>query len=224
MSLNVRAAIAVLSTVVVMGAIVFPFAGTFNYPQAWWSLLLWLISALALTGYLMKRDRALLERRMRGGPFAESLPSERVLMAIASLGFIAIFVVAGLDRRFGWSSVPTMLVAVGYLLFAIGWAIITFVFRENSFTSSTIEIAADQHVVSTGPYAIVRHPMYAGAFLYVVGMPLTLASWWAFAPVTVLIAAIIVRMFDEERLLMAKLPGYADYKKTVRYRLIPYLW
>lgn len=224
MSLNARAMVAVASTVVIMGAIVFPFAGTFDFPQAWSFLALFAVSAFALTGYLMKNDPVLLQRRMRGGPFAESLPSERILMALASIGFIGILVVAGLDRRLGWSSVPVTLVVFGDVLFAIGWIIVTFVFRENPFTSATIEVAGDQRVISTGPYAIVRHPMYAGAFLYVLGMPLACGSWWAFVPVALLIAAIVVRLFDEERHLAANLPGYSDYLRAVRYRLVPYVW
>jgi protein-S-isoprenylcysteine O-methyltransferase Ste14 len=132
--------------------------------------------------------------------------------------------VPAFDRRFGWSSVPLSVIVLGDLLVAVGFYLIFIVYRENTFTSATIEVAEDQHVVSTGPYAVVRHPMYASALLYLFGTPLGLGSYWGLVPFAGILPFLIWRLFDEERFLIQNLPGYAEYRKNVRYRLIPRIW
>jgi protein-S-isoprenylcysteine O-methyltransferase Ste14 len=172
--LNIRAIGWLLVLLVVMGAVLFVSAWTFNYWQAWVFLSVFGLSSLAVTVYLMKNDPKLLERRMHGGPTAEKELSQKIIMSAASIGFAAILIVPALDHRWHWSAVPPYAVIAGNILIVLGWTIILFVFRENTFTSATIEVAADQRVVSTGPYAVVRHPMYSGSLLYFLGIPIAL--------------------------------------------------
>ena len=126
----------------------------------------------------MNNDPALLRRRLRGGPTAEKETSQKIIMSFISIGYVALLVVSALDHRFGWSSPPAYLTIAADLLILLGLYIVFLVYRENSFSSATIEVAADQRVISTGPYAVVRHPMYAGSFLYLLATPLALGSWW----------------------------------------------
>jgi protein-S-isoprenylcysteine O-methyltransferase Ste14 len=209
---------------VVMGLLLFVLAGTVGYWQGWVYLSIFIVASALITLDLMKRDPALLERRMRGGPMAEKRPAQKLIMLCASIAFIALLVVPALDHRFGWSAMPLGGVVAGDVLVAIGFCLIARVYRENTFTSATIEVAENQKVVATGPYAIVRHPMYASSFLYVLGTPLALGSYWGFVPIGAMMPFLIWRLFDEERFLAKTLPGYAEYQKRVRHRLVPYLW
>jgi len=145
-------------------------------------------------------------------------------MTCTSIAFAALLVVPSLDHRFGWSAVPTGGVVTGDVLVAIGFGLIVLVYRENTFASATIELAEKQRVVSSGPYSIVRHPMYASASLYLLGTPLALASYWGFVPIGAMVPFLIWRLVDEERFLAKNLPGYADYQKRVRHRLVPFVW
>ena len=207
----------------VMAALFIP-AGTLHYWQAWIFLAFYFVPALAISLYLMVKDPKLLARRMRGGPVAEKQTAQKIIMSIVSVGFLALLVVPALDHRFGWSHMPASAAFAGNALMSIGWLAIFFVFRENSFSSATVEIADDQKVVSTGPYAWVRHPMYAGAVLMLLGMPVALGSWWGVAVLLAMLPAFVWRMFDEEKLLTENLPGYAEYRQRVRFRLIPGVW
>ena len=207
-----------------MALLLFVPAGTIRYWQAWLYLAVFGGASLLVTLDLMRRDPELLRRRLRGGPTAESRPAQKIIMLGASIGFIALLVVPGLDRRFGWSSVPVAAALIGDLLVAIGFHLIFLVYRENSFTSATVEIAAGQKVIATGPYAIVRHPMYAGGLLYLLGTPLALGSYWGFVPFAAMIPFLLWRLVDEERFLERNLPGYAQYRQSVRHRLVPFLW
>jgi protein-S-isoprenylcysteine O-methyltransferase Ste14 len=207
-----------------MTLLVFGTAGTVRYWQGWLYLAVFFGASLLTTLDLIRRDPALLERRMRGGPAAEQRPAQRLVMLGASVGFISLLVLPGLDRRFHWSDVSLGVVLAGDVLVVVGFYFILRVYRENTFTSATIEIAPNQTVVSTGPYAIVRHPMYASALLYVVGTPLALASYWGLIGVAVMLPFLIWRLFDEERMLVASLPGYVEYRKKIRHRLIPFVW
>jgi protein-S-isoprenylcysteine O-methyltransferase Ste14 len=172
----------------------------------------------------MKRDPALLARRMRGGPMFEKERTQQIIMVFASFGFIALLVVPTLDHRFGWAAVPVWVVVLGDVLVVIGFCFIFLVYRENSFTAATIEVAAGQTVITTGPYAIVRHPMYASGLLYVLGTPLALASYWSFVPLAAMAPFLLWRLLDEERILTRDLPGYAEYRPRVRHRLVPMVW
>jgi protein-S-isoprenylcysteine O-methyltransferase Ste14 len=222
--LNIRAIGWLLVLLVVMGAVLFVSAWTFNYWQAWVFLSVFGLSSLAVTVYLMKNDPKLLERRMHGGPTAEKELSQKIIMSAASIGFAAILIVPALDHRWHWSAVPPYAVIAGNILIVLGWTIILFVFRENTFTSATIEVAADQRVVSTGPYAVVRHPMYSGSLLYFLGIPIALGSWWGLFVGILMMPVFVLRLFDEEKLLARNLLGYSEYMVRVKYRLVPFVW
>jgi len=221
---NAKAWFAVAALGVFLGVLVFFPAGTLHYWQAWVYLSIFTGASILTTLYLMRKDPALLERRMSGGPTAEKRPTQKLIMLFTSIGFIALVVVPALDYRFGWSSVPVSVVVIGDALVAIGFCLISIVYRENTFTSATIEIAENQKVISTGPYAIVRHPMYASASLYLIGTPLALGSFWGLVPCVAMVPFLIWRLYDEEEFLSTNLPGYADYQKQVRYRLVPFIW
>jgi protein-S-isoprenylcysteine O-methyltransferase Ste14 len=208
----------------VMAALLFVSAGTLHYWQAWTYLAVYFGASIAITLYLVKKDPELLARRMSGGPFAEKEPAQRIIMSITSLGFIALAIVPALDRRFGWSDVPVYAVALGDAVMLLGWLGIYFVFRENSFAAATIQSSADQRVISTGPYAWVRHPMYAAALVMLLGISPALGSWWGIPIVIAILPALIWRLKDEERFLVRNLPGYPEYQGRVRYRLLPFVW
>jgi len=221
---NTKPWLALVVLTAVMGLLLCIPAGTLHYWQAWVYLSIF-SGASALTSLdLMRRDPVLLERRMSGGPMAERRLAQKIIMLGMSIGFIALLVVPALDHRFGWSAVPLAGVAVGDLLVAAGFYGIARVYRENTFTSATIEVAEGQTVISTGPYAIVRHPMYATAFLYLVGTPLALGSYWGLVPIAAMTPLLIWRLADEERFLARDLPGYTEYRKRVRHRLVPHVW
>jgi protein-S-isoprenylcysteine O-methyltransferase Ste14 len=222
MLLKTLASLAAL--ILVMGAIIFAAAGTTAYWQAWLFLACYLAASLVVSFWLVRNDTALLERRMHGGPFAEGERSQKIIMAITSLGFVALLVVPGLDRRFGWSSMPGFVAILGDLLLLLGWLGILAVFRANSYAAATIQVTSGQTVISTGPYALVRHPMYAAALLMLLGIPIALGSWWGALVLLALIPALGWRLIDEERLLLRDLDGYAEYRRKVRWRLIPYIW
>jgi protein-S-isoprenylcysteine O-methyltransferase Ste14 len=210
--------------VLVMASLLFAAAGTFDYWQAWMFIAIYFAASLAITLYLMKEDPALLSRRMSGGPFAEKEPAQRIIMSFASIGFIGLLVLPGIDHRFGWSDMPAYVAISCDLLVVLGWLGIFLVFRENSFSSATIELAADQRVISTGPYAVVRHPMYAAALVMLLGIPIALGSWWGVLIMAAVVPALVWRLLDEESFLARNLPGYAAYQGRVRYRLVPLVW
>jgi protein-S-isoprenylcysteine O-methyltransferase Ste14 len=207
-----------------LAGLVFLAAWTLDYWQAWVFLAVFSGSALAITLYLMKNDPKLLERRMKAGPAAEKEKSQKIIQIVATVSFISAIAFPALDHRFGWSAVPASVAIAGNVLVALGFLVIFFVFQENSFTSGVIEVDPDQKVISTGPYALVRHPMYSGALIMLAGVPLALGSWWGLVPVVLLALAIIWRLLDEEKFLAANLPGYLAYQEQVRYRLVPLLW
>lgn len=206
-----------------MGILLFGPALTLDFSQAWVYLFIVAASSAFITVYLWKKDPKLLERRIKG-PRAEKEKSQKYIQLFASLAFIGLFILSSLDHRFSWSDVPLPLVIAGDILVVLGYVIIFIVFRENPFTSSTIEVAPDQKVISTGPYAIVRHPMYSGSLVMLFGTPLALGSWWGLVMVIILTLIIIRRLLNEEQFLLKNLQGYADYKKKVRYRLVPFVW
>lgn len=181
-------------------------------------------SSLAITLSLLQRDRALLERRLRAGPSAESRPVQKLFQSLASLGFVAALVLPALDRRLGWSHLPPALVLLGDGLVALGFWIIARVFRANSFTSATIAVSAGQSLATDGPYAVVRHPMYSGALVLFVGIPLALGSLWGWGASLVVAMSLVGRLLDEESVLSRELAGYDAYRLRTPWRLIPYVW
>jgi protein-S-isoprenylcysteine O-methyltransferase Ste14 len=221
MTQNAKAWLSLVFLAVAMGLLLFAAAGTLLYWQAWVYLAAFFGASSLITLYLIRKDPALLKRRLRGGPTAEKTTAQKIIMSFTSIGFVALLVVPGLGRRFGCSAVPLAAEIAGSLLVAAGFAITFLVYRENSFTSATIEIAEGQKVVSTGLYALVRHPMYAAGLVYLLGTPLALGSWWALLAFAAMVPFLLWRLFDEEQFLAVKLPGYVAYRDTVPYRLIP---
>jgi protein-S-isoprenylcysteine O-methyltransferase Ste14 len=143
---------------------------------------------------------------------------------LASLSFVALFIVSALDHRFGWSAVPSYVVAAGDVLVAAGLIAVFFVFKENTYASAIIEVGEEQKLISTGLYGVVRHPMYAGAMVMLAGVPISLGSWWGLIMVVPMASVIIVRLLEEEKFLIINLSGYPEYQKKVRYRLLPHIW
>jgi protein-S-isoprenylcysteine O-methyltransferase Ste14 len=199
-------------------------AGSFNYWQGWLYSIITFVFIGGSAIYLWKRDPALLERRTKVGVVDEKEKGEKIVQIIAVLGSILIAVIPALDYRFGWSHVPLYIVILGAILLIIGYYIVFLTFKVNSFASTTIEVATDQKVISTGLYGIVRHPMYLGAFIVLVGTPLSLGSWWGLIILVLYVPGIIWRLLDEEKFLSKNLMGYDEYCNKVRYRLIPLLW
>ena len=223
-TLTTRAWFSLVALAVVMSLLLFVAAGSARYWEGWVYLAVFFGAAALTTLDLIRRDPALLERRMRGGPTAETRETQRLAMLGASAGFIALLVVPAFDHRFKWSTVPPTIVLAGDVLVIVGFYFIFRVYRVNTFTSATVGIARDQKVVTTGPYAIVRHPMYASALLYLVGTPLALGSYWGLLAVAFMLPFLIWRLYDEERMLAASLAGYVEYQRKVRHRLVPFVW
>ncbi len=222
--LNRKAFRGLLFVIFAMAALLFIPAWTLNYWQAWAFLAVFGASGLATTVYLMKNDPKLLARRTQGGPTAEKETSQKTIQTITAIGSVAILIVFALDHRFAWSAVPRYVPLAGDILILFGMLIIFFVFKQNSFASSTIELAPEQEVIATGLYALVRHPMYMGAFFYLVGIPISLGSWWGLIVIVLMMPALIWRLFDEEKFLAINLPGYSKYQHKVPHRLVPFIW
>lgn len=219
-----KALVGLLLLFLAMAALLFVPPWTFDYWQAWIFLAVYFAASIAISLYLIKGDPQLLARRMSGGPAAEKRLAQKFIMSLTSLGFIGLLVVPALDRRFAWSHLPAGVALAGDGLVVLGWVGIFFVFRENSFASATIELAPDQKVISTGPYALVRHPMYAAALVMLLGMPIALGSIWGVLVIVAILPALIWRLLDEEKFLAKNLPGYPEYQARVRYRLILRVW
>ncbi len=210
--------------VVVPCALTFVTAGTVDFWQGWlfWTVLVLASGVTAI--YLRLRDPALLARRMKVGPQAESRPQEKVIMVLTIAMFYVLAIVPGLDHRFGWSRVPPAIVIIANLLIVAAFALFIVVLRTNTFAASTITVEPGQRVISTGPYAIVRHPMYTGGLVMIFALPVAMGSWWGLIPSLVASPILIARIFDEESALIAELPGYDAYCRAVRSRLVPGLW
>ncbi len=205
---------------VLIGLTPFVSAGTTNYWQAWIYLGVGAVSGVLLTLSII-RDPILLENRTKGGPNAEQRPIQKIVVLSTGLPAIAAFIIPGLDRRFGWSNVPSWLSIVGDLLIIVSLWMVYRVFKENSFGSTTVEITTGQRVITTGPYAIVRNPMYSSAAMYFIGLSLALGSYWGLIASVLTIFGLIWRLFDEEQFLAKNLPGYTEYCAKVRWHLIP---
>jgi protein-S-isoprenylcysteine O-methyltransferase Ste14 len=222
-SLAVRSARSTVMVVAVSAVALFGAAGTFRYWQAWIYLALQAISMTATNAYLLRKDPELLRRRLTYHDRGETQGVHKLFFALMQPLGMGLLVVAGLDRRFGWSAVPIEIVAVASLVVAAGMLVIFLVFRENSYASSVVEVDAQQQVISTGPYRLVRHPMYAGVLLSTAAAPLSLGSFRAEAFFPPLLAIFFMRLLAEERFLADKLPGYAAYMSKTRKRLLPWI-
>ena len=222
--LHRKSLIGILRTFAMLVVVIFVPVWTLRYWQGWACLAAFFVPACFITVWVAKNDPALLERRLKAGPKAEKEIGQKIVQTIASVVFLADFVIPAFDHRYGWSSVPAWASVAGDLMMILGFVIVFQVFKANSFTSGIIEVAEDQRVISTGPYALVRHPMYSGGLILLFGIPLALGSWWGMLINIPMTAAVLWRLLDEERFLVEKLPGYAEYRGTVKYRLIPLVW
>jgi len=199
-------------------------AGTFDYWQGWLFLGTFIASTVGFTVFLAMYDRPLLERRMKAGPKYEQEWSQKIIVSLIVLAFFASIVLSALDYRHAWSPVAPWVSFLGNTVILLSFLFIFQVTRVNSFAASNIRVEKDQRVIDTGPYAHVRHPMYAGAVWIFVGMPLALGSWWSLGLVVPLLAVLVWRLLDEEKILQRDLPGYAEYMRRVRFRLVPFIW
>lgn len=204
-----------------LAILLFAPAWTLNFWQAWVYLGVFATSHALTTRYLWKRDPKLLERRAKGGPGVEKEKKQKPIWLFYFLVFIGMFIVASLNHRFSWTEVPLYAVIAGDVLVALGFFIMFRVYKENTYTATTVEVASDQKVISTGPYALVRHPFYAGALVMEFGTPLGLGSWRGLLMLIPLTLIIVWRLLEEEKFLIKELPGYSEYFQKVRYRLVP---
>lgn len=218
-----------MKTVVLRFAMTFAFLGlmfflpawTFNYWQAWVYILVLFVPMVILVRYLYKNDPKLLERRMR---MKEKQKAQRLVIALYFLFFLPAFIIPGFDIRFGWSNVPLIVVIIADVVVLFGYLMFALVLKTNSYASRIIEVEKGQKVISTGPYAIVRHPMYL-AFLILYGFsPLALGSFWAMIPLVLLIILLVARIKGEEKELLENLEGYKEYVAKTKYRLVPRIW
>lgn len=220
MNPGLKAWLSLIASFALIALALFLVAGTIQYWQAWAYLAVAAISSVPLTLYIVN-DPILLENRAKAGPAAEQRLTQKIIVSVIGLPGIATFVVPAFDHRFGWSSVPPWLSIAGDLLILLSIWMVYRVFKENSFGSATVEITKDQKVISTGPYAIVRNPMYSSAAVYFIGMSLALGSYWGLIPAILTILGLVCRLFDEEKFLAENLPGYDEYRAKVRWHLIP---
>jgi protein-S-isoprenylcysteine O-methyltransferase Ste14 len=209
---------------VAFGLMLFLPAGTFHYWQAWVFLAVFALSTWIPSVYLMRTNPAALERRMHVGPLAETRMLQRIVISVAFICFPAMFVVSALDHRFGWSPVPATVSLVGDVLVATGLIVAMLVVIQNGYAAANVTVEAGQHVVSTGLYGLVRHPMYTGNMILMVGIPLALGSYWGLVFVIPGLIVHALRIHDEEDLLAHELSGYREYTHQVRYRMLPYVW
>jgi protein-S-isoprenylcysteine O-methyltransferase Ste14 len=210
-----------VAAILILPALLIGSAGTFNYWEAWTFLAILLVPMLLTAGILLARDPELLARRLRTG---EKDPAQVRIVALSGLCFLAIMLIPGFDRRFGWSTVPLPVVVAADLIVVLAYALFIRVLWENRSASRIIEVESGQRVVSTGPYAVVRHPMYAAVTLIALATPMALGSWWALLPSGCLVAVMTARIRNEERVLVDELGGYREYMRITVYRLIPGVW
>lgn len=224
MKLALKTVAAMAFSVAFFGVALFVPAGTVDYWQAWVFIAVFLTATMVPSAYLAVRNPAALARRMKAGPTAETRPAQRIVMSAMVLLVIAALVVSALDHRFGWSSVPLWLIVAGDVLVVGGLVLSQLVIVQNSYAAATITVEADQPLVSTGLYGVVRHPMYLGALIMMVGMPPALDSLWGLVVVAVALPVLAARILDEEKMLRQELPGYPEYASRVRKRLVPGVW
>ncbi|HUU06016.1 MAG TPA: isoprenylcysteine carboxylmethyltransferase family protein [Patescibacteria group bacterium] len=205
----------------VLAALFFLPAGTLDYWQAWTYMAILLLPMFLVVAYFLKKDPELLERRMR---MKEKEPAQKIIIKLSYFIFLAAFLLPGFDRRFGWSSVPVWLVLIADIVVLAAYGRFVRVMSENRFLSRVVEVEQQQKVIDTGPYAQVRHPMYAAIIPLYLFSPLALGSFWAMIPAAFIPLVLIARIFNEEKVLSRELAGYRKYARRVKFRLIPGVW
>ncbi len=221
---GMKALFGLVFLLVVMWLVLFLPAWTLDFFQAWLFWLTFSISTIIITVYLLKKDIKLLEFRTKAGPTSETQKSQKIIQIFASIFFILLLILPGVDHRYHWSNIPLYLIIIGDIFVLLGFIIVFLVFKENSFASGIIETDKEQKVITTGPYRIVRHPMYTGGLLLLLFTPLALGSYWALIFALLLFVIIVIRLRYEEKFLMKNLSGYKEYCEKTRHRLIPFIW
>jgi protein-S-isoprenylcysteine O-methyltransferase Ste14 len=224
MKLGLQAFCAALAGLVFFGICLFVPAGTVNYWQAWVFIAVFTVATIVPSIYLAINDPETLRRRMHAGPTAETRPIQRLVFCTIYVLVVALLAVSALDHRFGWSTVPLWLVVLGDVLVGAGLLLAQWVVIQNRYAAATVRVEQGQRLTTTGLYGLVRHPMYAGALVMMLGTPPALDSLWGLAVVIPAVAVLAVRVLDEEKMLTAELSGYREYTAQVRHRLIPKVW
>jgi protein-S-isoprenylcysteine O-methyltransferase Ste14 len=210
-----------LLVVPAMAAIFFIPAGTLAYWEAWVYMAVLLIPMAFVLRYFLRNNPEFLERRMQ---MRERESAQRRIIGLSFLWFALTFLLPGLDRRFGWSDVPLPVVIAADLLVLLGYGLIFLVFRENQYASRTVRVEQGQQVISSGPYTLVRHPMYLGTLVMYLASPIALGSYWALIPALLIVPILVARIVNEEKVLERELSGYAEYRQTTSHRLLPGIW
>ena len=221
MKLLLKTLVAFLSGLLITGAMLFVPAGTLAYRGAWLFISLLFAPILVMGVVLFVKNPELLSKRLE---MKEREKEQKGVVAWSGLLLVASFIVAGLDHRFGWSNVPTTIVIIASVVLLVGYALYAEVLRENVYLSRIVEVQEGQRVIDTGLYGIVRHPMYLAVTLLYLAIPLVLGSWWALLVMFPCVLLLAARIKNEEQVLHQGLPGYTDYTKRVRYRMIPWVW
>ena len=221
MKLLIDAFIKYIAGLFMVGILLFLPAGTFQYTYAWLFIGLLFIPMFILGTILFLKAPALLEKRLNT---KEQETTQKWVVAWSGLFFVSGFIVAGLDWRFGWSDVPVPVIIAASVVLLASYALYAEVMRENAYLSRTVEVQNDQKVIDTGLYGVVRHPMYLATLWLFGSIPIVLGSWWSFLCFLPYLGIIIVRICNEEKVLEANLEGYSNYKKKVKYRLLPLIW
>jgi protein-S-isoprenylcysteine O-methyltransferase Ste14 len=224
LKMSLRTLASSVAGIALFGLLLFLPAGTFDYWQAWLFIAVFAVSTWVPSVYLLRTNPAALERRMKAGPTAEARMVQKIVITVAFLSIAAMLVISALDHRFGWSSVPAGVSVVGDVLVVIGLLIAMLVVIQNGYAAANIRVEAGQEVVSTGLYGFVRHPMYVGNIILMIGAPLALGSYWGLVLMIPGVLVLAARIVDEEKALEQDLAGYREYTKKVHYRLVPYVW
>lgn len=221
MKLLIKALTKFIVGILIVGALVFLPAWDVKFANGWLFMGLLFIPMLLLGALMLIKSPDLLQKRLEA---KETQKTQKGVVAFSGIIFIAGFVIAGLDHRFGWSRVPLWAVISASAVLLVSYALYAEVMRENAYLSRTIRVEENQQIVDTGLYGIVRHPMYATTIWLFLSIPVVLGSWWSLCCFLPYVAIIAIRIIDEEKLLDSELVGYAEYKKKVKYRLIPFIW
>jgi protein-S-isoprenylcysteine O-methyltransferase Ste14 len=224
MNIGIRLTASSVSGIVATGLILFWPAGTLNYWQGWLFIAVFTAATIVPTIYLARTNPAALLRRMRAGPRAEARAAQKIIITGSLVDLFAMMAFSAFDHRMGWSTVPVGVCLLGVVLVAAGLGIAMLVIIENSYAAATVTVETGQTVASGGLYKLVRHPMYVGDVIMMLGIPLALGSYWGLLFVIPGVAVLVFRILDEEKLLTHELPGYREYAQRVRYRLVPTVW
>ena len=224
MTLKSRLALRLVFMPVMWGSLLFLPAGSLRFRQGWVYFIITLAFILSILGYLYRHDPQLIERRLRGGWRQETVREQKLIMKLIAATILIAFLLPGFDHRFGWSHLPLWLTILSQAFVLAGYLMIFWTLKNNSFAAATIRVEPDQRVISSGPYHIVRHPMYLGGDMWLLFTPVALGSYFAVPVFVLLISLIIVRLLNEEKVLSQELQGYSEYCLHTRFRLIPFVW